>query len=44
MLDDEIRHGQAAPEQGGKKLPQPIRSLMWEWARLITETAERFWL
>ena len=42
MLDDEIQHGQTALEQGGKKLPRPLRRLMWEGAKLMTKTAERF--
>ena len=42
MLDDEIQHGKTALEQGGKKLSRPIRRLMWEGAKLMTKTAERF--
>lgn len=42
MLNDEIQHGQSALEQGGKKLPRPIRRLIWEGAKLMTKTAERF--
>ncbi len=42
MLDDEIQHGQTALAQGGKKLPRPLRRLMWEGAKLMTKTAERF--
>mgnify|MGYP000002070867 FL=1 len=41
MLDDEIRHGQAALDHGGEELPKPIRRLMWEGAKLMTTTAER---
>lgn len=41
MLDDEIRHGQSALGQGGQRLPAPVRRLMWEGAKLITQTAER---
>ena len=40
MLADEIHHGQIALENGGEELPQPIRRLMWESARLMTITAE----
>ncbi|RZO78999.1 MAG: 2-polyprenyl-3-methyl-6-methoxy-1,4-benzoquinone monooxygenase, partial [Litorivicinaceae bacterium] len=29
MLDDEIRHGQTALDQGGQQLPTPVRRLMW---------------
>ena len=42
MLDDETQHGQTALEQGGKKLPRAIRRIMWEGAKLMTKTAERF--
>ena len=41
MLDDEIRHGQTALVQGGQQLPTPVRRLMWEGAKLMTQTAER---
>ena len=41
MLDDEIRHGQIALDQGGQQLPTPIRRMMWEGAKLMTQTAER---
>jgi len=41
MLDDEIRHGQTALDQGGQQLPNPVRRLMWEGAKLMTQTAER---
>jgi ubiquinone biosynthesis monooxygenase Coq7 len=41
MLDDEIRHGQTALDQGGQQLPTPVRRLMWEGAKLVTKTAER---
>ena len=41
MLDDEIRHGQTALDQGGQPLPVPIRRLMWVGAKLMTQTAER---
>ncbi|MCH1450086.1 2-polyprenyl-3-methyl-6-methoxy-1,4-benzoquinone monooxygenase [Litorivicinus sp.] len=41
MLDDEIRHGQTALDQGGQRLPTPVRRLMWEGAKLMTQTAER---
>ncbi|MDB3998194.1 2-polyprenyl-3-methyl-6-methoxy-1,4-benzoquinone monooxygenase [Litorivicinus sp.] len=41
MLDDEIRHGQTALDQGGQQLPTPVRRLMWEGAKLMTQTAER---
>ena len=41
MLDDEIRHGQTALDQGGQQLPTPVRRLMWEGAKLMTHTAER---
>ncbi|MBT6287845.1 MAG: 2-polyprenyl-3-methyl-6-methoxy-1,4-benzoquinone monooxygenase, partial [Oceanospirillales bacterium] len=39
MLDDEIRHGQTALDQGGQQLPTPVRRLMWEGAKLMTQTA-----
>ena len=42
MLDDETQHGQTALEQGGKKLPRAIRRIMWEGAKVMTKTAERF--
>ena len=42
MLDEEIQHGQTALEQGGKKLPRAIRRIMWEGAKVMTKTAERF--
>jgi ubiquinone biosynthesis monooxygenase Coq7 len=42
MLDDEIRHGQTALDQGGQLLPTPVRRIMWEGAKLMTKTAERF--
>ena len=41
MLDDEIRHGQTALDQGGQQVPTPVRRLMWEGAKLMTQTAER---
>lgn len=41
MLDDEIRHGQTALDEGGEELPAPVRRLMWEGAKLMTKTAER---
>ena len=41
MLDDEIRHGQTALDQGGQQLPTLVRRLMWEGAKLMTQTAER---
>ena len=41
MLDDEICHGQTALDQGGQQLPTPVRRLMWEGAKLMTQTAER---
>lgn len=41
MLDDEMRHGQTALDQGGQQLPTPVRRLMWEGAKLMTQTAER---
>lgn len=41
MLDDEIRHGQTALDQGGQQLPTPVRRMMWEGAKLMTQTAER---
>ena len=41
MLDDEIRHGQTALDQGGQQLPIPVRRLMWEGAKLMTQSAER---
>ena len=41
MLNDEIRHGQTALDQGGQQLPTPVRRLMWEGAKLMTQTAER---
>lgn len=41
MLDDEIHHGQTALDQGGQQLPTPVRRLMWEGAKLMTQTAER---
>ncbi len=41
MLDDEIHHGQTALDQGGQQLPRPVRRLMWEGAKLMTQTAER---
>ena len=40
-LDDEIRHGQTALDQGGQQLPTPVRRMMWEGAKLMTQTAER---
>ena len=41
MLDDEIRHGQTALDQGGQQLPTPVRRMMLEGAKLMTQTAER---
>jgi len=41
MLNDEIRHGQSALDEGGEKLPEPVRRLMWEGAKLMTKTSER---
>lgn len=41
MLDDEIRHGQTALDQGGQQLPTPVQRMMWEGAKLMTQTAER---
>lgn len=41
MLDDETRHGQSALDQGGAELPQPIKSLMWQGAKVMTKTAAR---
>lgn len=41
MLDDEIHHGQTALDQGGQRLPAPVRRLMWEGAKLMTQMAER---
>ena len=41
MLDDEIRHGKSAIEQGGDALPPVIRQLMWEGAKVMTKTSER---
>ena len=41
MLDDEIRHGKTALDQGGQQLPTPVRRMMWEGAKLMTQTAER---
>ena len=41
MLDDEIRHGQTALDQGGQQLPTTVRRMMWEGAKLMTHTAER---
>lgn len=41
MLEDEIRHGQTALDEGGEELPSPVRKLMWEGAKLMTKTAER---
>lgn len=41
MLDDEIRHGQTALDHGGQQLPTPVRRMMWEGAKLMTQTAER---
>ena len=41
MLDDEIRHGEEALNQGGEELPKPVQRLMWEGAKLMTTTAER---
>ncbi len=40
MLDDEIRHGQNALDEGGQELPEPIKRLMWEGAKVMTKTAE----
>lgn len=42
MLDDEIRHGQNALDEGGHELPEPIKRIMWEGAKIMTKTAERF--
>lgn len=39
MLDDEIRHGQTALDEGGEVLPEPIKRLMWEGAKLMTKTS-----
>lgn len=41
MLEDEIRHGQTALDEGGEELPGPVRRLMWEGAKVMTKTAER---
>ncbi len=41
MLEDEIKHGQSALDQGGEKLSKPVRRLMWEGAKLMTYASER---
>ena len=41
MLDDEIRHGQTALDHGGQQVPTTVRRMMWEGAKLMTQTAER---
>ncbi|MGH8714962.1 MAG: demethoxyubiquinone hydroxylase family protein, partial [Casimicrobiaceae bacterium] len=41
MRDDEIRHGMAASDAGGRPLPLPIRTLMRATAKLMTLTAYR---
>jgi ubiquinone biosynthesis monooxygenase Coq7 len=42
MRDDEVRHGMAAHDAGGRDLPWPVRTLMRATARLMTVTA--YWL
>ncbi|MBC7983370.1 MAG: 2-polyprenyl-3-methyl-6-methoxy-1,4-benzoquinone monooxygenase [Candidatus Obscuribacterales bacterium] len=42
MSTDEARHGQAAQQAGGLKLPAPIRTLMSFAARVMTRTA--YWI
>lgn len=39
MRAEEIEHGQAAVAAGGATLPQPVRTLMRQTARVMTETA-----
>lgn len=42
MLEDEIRHGQTALDHGGDILSKPVRRLMWEGAKIMTYSSERF--
>jgi ubiquinone biosynthesis monooxygenase Coq7 len=42
MQDDEIRHGRAARQAGGKSPPRPIKWLMRRVSKLMTSTA--FWI
>ena len=41
MLDDEINMAKRRSNRAAKN-PRPIRELMWEGAKLMTKTAERF--
>lgn len=41
MRDDEVRHGMAAHDAGGRDLPWPVRALMRATAKLMTVTAYR---
>jgi 3-demethoxyubiquinol 3-hydroxylase len=41
MRDDEVRHGMAAQDAGGRALPFPVRALMRATAKLMTVTAYR---
>jgi 3-demethoxyubiquinol 3-hydroxylase len=41
MRDDEVRHGLAAHNAGGRDLPWPLRALMRATAKLMTVTAYR---
>ena len=41
MRDDEVRHGMAAQDAGGRDLPWPVRALMRATAKLMTITAYR---
>ena len=41
MRDDEVRHGAAARDAGGRELPWPMRALMRATAKVMTATAYR---
>ena len=42
MLDDEVEHGNAATQAGGRALPWPVRLIMKASAKVMTTTAYRF--
>lgn len=42
MKEDEIRHGQAARDAGGRELPPPVRGVMRLAAKIMTTAAYKF--
>ena len=41
MLEDERKHGHQAQDAGGQDFPEPVKRIMSQVAKLMTETSYR---